>query len=48
MAVPLCHGEIMLSVVQTWSDTSSARKLKWAVETLQETAFSTYCERLTR
>jgi hypothetical protein len=48
VAVPLCHGEIMLSVVQTWSDTSSARKLKWAVGTLQGIAFSTYCDRLTR
>jgi hypothetical protein len=48
LAVPLCHGEIMLSVVQTWSDTSSARKLKWAVESLQEIGFSTYCERLAR
>jgi hypothetical protein len=48
VAVPLCHGEIMLSVVQTWSDTSSASKLKWAVESLEEIPFSTYCDRLTR
>jgi hypothetical protein len=48
IAVPVCRGEIMLSVVQTWSDTSSARKLKWAIASLQELAFSSYCERLTR
>ncbi|HTA93832.1 MAG TPA: hypothetical protein VK745_29850 [Polyangiaceae bacterium] len=48
VAVPLCRGEIMLSVVQTWTDTSSANKLKRAVESLEEIPFSTYCDRLTR
>ena len=48
VAVRLCHGESMLSVVQTWSDTSSASKLKWAVASLQELASSRYCQRLTR
>ena len=48
VAVPLCGGEIMLSVVQTWSDFSSSRKLKWALESLQEIPFSPFCNRLTR
>jgi hypothetical protein len=48
VAVRLCHGDSMLSIVQTWSDTSSASKLKWAVASLQELAFSSYCQRLTR
>ncbi|HET7539476.1 MAG TPA: hypothetical protein VFK05_06370 [Polyangiaceae bacterium] len=48
VAVRLCHGEIMLSVVQTWSDTLSERKLKWALETLEELPFSTFYQRLGR
>ena len=47
VAVPLCRGELMLSVVQTWGDTSSALKSKRAIASMRAMESSDFCDRLT-